>query len=377
VNIHWYWPYSHAGTNPLVAEALRPGDSVVVQALSTRFGAPINAMTDYEVIRNLPETGGVVPSRRNLRWAFSRALIYRQRALARQRILETRSFDVSCQYHLNPFSDWRYLPKTPNRTALVSVVHDVIPHERRAPQRLERALLQRTYTAAGELVVFHRVLKSMLLDQFDLNEDRVHVIRHPLYPPGGHVHPPEVTNDLRALFFGAFRENKGLSVLIEAARLLGDDSHIKFHIAGRGNPNLETLVRSAAHKLPNLTCDIGYASVGQVRDLFRSSHIVILPYTSMTSQSGVLADAYANAVPVIVSNVGAIGETVREDGTGIVVDPGNPSALAAAIGSIAAQPWLIQEFSGAIHAAAKNYAHDAVGSSLRAIFQLVANRRQG
>jgi glycosyltransferase involved in cell wall biosynthesis len=65
---------------------------------------------------------------------------------------------------------------------------------------------------------------------------------------------------------------------------------------------------------------------------FAAADIVVLPYErSFEAQSGVLMEAYAYGRPVVVTNVGAIGDTVRRDGTGEVVEPGDPEAMAVAL----------------------------------------------
>ena len=50
---------------------------------------------------------------------------------------------------------------------------------------------------------------------------------------------------------------------------------------------------------------------------------VVLPYRQLDS-SGVLATAIGYGRPVVVSDVGSLGEIVREYGAGEVVPPGDP-----------------------------------------------------
>src|SRR5215211_7916726 len=65
--------------------------------------------------------------------------------------------------------------------------------------------------------------------------------------------------------------------------------------------------------------------------LFEQSSLVVLPYTSFSAQSGVLHDALAYGLPVVVTDVGALGESVRRWGIGQVVPPDDDAALAGAI----------------------------------------------
>jgi glycosyltransferase involved in cell wall biosynthesis len=98
-----------------------------------------------------------------------------------------------------------------------------------------------------------------------------------------------------------------------------------------------------------------------------------LPYTEFHSQSGVLADAYAYRVPLIVSDVGAIGPTVRSDATGIVVAPRDPEALADAIVRAIDSP--PGAFSDALDTAARGHDVTVVGPKLRQIYEIAASER--
>ncbi|MGB9825327.1 MAG: glycosyltransferase, partial [Desulfofundulus sp.] len=78
---------------------------------------------------------------------------------------------------------------------------------------------------------------------------------------------------------------------------------------------------------------------------FRASDLVVLPYTLFHSQSGVLMQAYKYGVPVVVTNVGALGETVRADDTGVVIDSLDPSAFARKLTEVLAMPQLLARYS--------------------------------
>ncbi|MBA7649148.1 hypothetical protein ES703_56942 [subsurface metagenome] len=49
------------------------------------------------------------------------------------------------------------------------------------------------------------------------------------------------------------------------------------------------------------------------------------------SQSGVLLRAYAHKKPVVVSDIGAMGELVSSDKVGLIVEPGAVEPLAEAV----------------------------------------------
>ncbi|NQT04013.1 MAG: glycosyltransferase family 4 protein, partial [Planctomycetes bacterium] len=64
---------------------------------------------------------------------------------------------------------------------------------------------------------------------------------------------------------------------------------------------------------------------------FAASNLVVLPYLKFEAQSGVLLRAYAHKKPVVVSNVGAMGELVSSDNIGLAVEPGAAEPLAQAV----------------------------------------------
>ncbi|NNF03705.1 MAG: glycosyltransferase, partial [Rhodothermales bacterium] len=63
---------------------------------------------------------------------------------------------------------------------------------------------------------------------------------------------------------------------------------------------------------------------------FSAADVVVQPYRSAT-QSGVVQTAFQFGRPVVVTDVGALGSAVEHDVDGLIVPPGNPSELAAAI----------------------------------------------
>jgi glycosyltransferase involved in cell wall biosynthesis len=99
---------------------------------------------------------------------------------------------------------------------------------------------------------------------------------------------------------------------------------------------------------------------------------VVLPYTSFASQSAVLQDAYAHHVPLIVSDVGALGETVHEDRSGWVVAPGDVSGLAATLLEAIVDRGARDAASEAMATVAAARTPARVGATLRAIYERAA-----
>ena len=120
--------------------------------------------------------------------------------------------------------------------------------------------------------------------------------------------------------------------MLEAARAMAvTDPAVRFEIRGQGDADLERQVEAAARQGSNLSASIGWQSFEEKTRAFTAAHLVVLPYTSFGSQSGVLHDAYGFGIPVLGTKVGALGASIREDGTGWVSAPGDTGALVEAI----------------------------------------------
>ncbi|WAC56753.1 glycosyltransferase [Gordonia sp. SL306] len=131
------------------------------------------------------------------------------------------------------------------------------------------------------------------------------------------------------LLFGEIRANKGVEVLVDAfTQYVGECS---LTIAGRaGHPTREAIEAGVARDCRIEWID-GFVEHDRVPDLMARTNAVVLPYTDFEAQSGVLHLAIEHGVPVIVSDVGGLGETVRSLGIGLVVPPRNHVALAQAL----------------------------------------------
>jgi glycosyltransferase involved in cell wall biosynthesis len=133
------------------------------------------------------------------------------------------------------------------------------------------------------------------------------------------------------LFFGVIRPNKGLHVLLEAMKQLPE-----FTLTIAGLPyedSYQDRIRFLAKQLPHNQVMMieRFVSKQEMKNLFSKSSLIILPYTNFSSQSGVLYDALAYGLPIVATDVGGVGETVKCWDIGEVVPPNNPMALSEAI----------------------------------------------
>ena len=212
---------------------------------------------------------------------------------------------------------------------VVSILDNVIPHEPHFfDTPLTRYFLQ---GSTGCVTLCESVSKDLLALKPDA---RYTVIQHPLYSHfGPKMDRKEAEKRLglrpgmrNILFFGLIRAYKGLDILIKAFGMLPDGYQLI--IAGEPYGSFEKY-QVLIDDLPNK--DLVYTHLKYIRDsevtgYFSAADLAVLPYRSAT-QSGISSVSYHFEVPMIVTDVGGLRETIGDRGTGIVSNEGSPEAI--------------------------------------------------
>jgi glycosyltransferase involved in cell wall biosynthesis len=129
------------------------------------------------------------------------------------------------------------------------------------------------------------------------------------------------------LFFGSIRAYKGLEILIDAylkAREIRPD--LWLIVAGQPQSSHVNSITSRLDK--QSIVELRYVPSDQVWVYHRAADIAVFPY-HQASQSGALITAMGFGLPVIVTEVGGLPETV--DGNGWIVAPDDPGSLAGVL----------------------------------------------
>jgi glycosyltransferase involved in cell wall biosynthesis len=134
------------------------------------------------------------------------------------------------------------------------------------------------------------------------------------------------------LFFGLIRAYKGLQYLIEAMSIVREHMDCLLLVVGEfyedKSKYLDLIERRSLGE--HVRVIDRYVPNEEVARYFVGSDVAVLPYVTAT-QSGIVQIAFGVGTPVITTRVGGLPEAVDDGVTGIVVEPENPAALAAAI----------------------------------------------
>lgn len=153
------------------------------------------------------------------------------------------------------------------------------------------------------------------------------------------------------LFFGTWTRYKGLEQLLEAfAEVRRAVPDARLVVAGAVSADLDlAAVTSLAHRVGGVDLRPGYVDAADVPEMIRSARVVVTPYLR-ASQSGVIHLAYTHARPVVSTDVGDLSEAVRDGETGLLVPPGDVSALAGALERLLLDPDLAARLGARGHA---------------------------
>ncbi len=150
----------------------------------------------------------------------------------------------------------------------------------------------------------------------------------------------------RILAFGKWGTYKRLEPLIAAFHKLAKKlPHVELVVAGGDHPKTPGYVASVAalHKGEPRIRFTGYVAEDAIADLFQSTSVAVMPYTSSAGSSGVAHLACEYGVPVVASDISDFREISAEEGIAInLFEPGNVDALAEHLLALLQDPERLQ-----------------------------------
>jgi glycosyltransferase involved in cell wall biosynthesis len=248
----------------------------------------------------------------------------------------------------------------PSARPRVLTMHNVIRRERSGRRLADRM----------DAVIVHTRRGAELLGA----GERVHVIPHGAFEhltrmPDERPLPSELAavEGPVVLCFGLIRPYKGVDVLVDAFR---EVEGAELWVVGRPlGVSMERLRRLAP---PGRVRFVErYVSDREQAAYFRRAELLVLPHRTV-DVSGVLFAGLAFAKAMVLSDVGGFREVVEDEGAGRLVPPGDPDALAAAIGELLARPQertLLERH--AAEAAAGPYSWDRIAGRTLALYEEV------
>lgn len=206
----------------------------------------------------------------------------------------------------------------------IAVTHNIVPHEKHAGWEF----LTRYFLKSCDGFITMSATVADALTAFRLKAPST-CIPHPVYNIFGErvsrqtaaesLGLPATANYL--LFFGLIRKYKGLELLLKAMPyIISQIKDIKLIIAGEFYSGKEEYfnLMNELQILNHIHVVDRFIPADQVKFYFSLTDLVVQPYLTAT-QSGITQIAYYFEVPMVVTNVGGLGELVPDGKAGYVV----------------------------------------------------------
>jgi glycosyltransferase involved in cell wall biosynthesis len=210
---------------------------------------------------------------------------------------------------------------------------------------IHRLGLERKLRDAQFVVVISRH-NQRLLEELGPDTTPVHVVHCGIDLGAYRFRPraPEPSGRVRALCVASFTESKGHRVLVEALASNGPQiDRVDVELVGEGPLRAEIDALAVRRGVRSRFTFLGRLSEQEVARRLDEADLAVLP--SIIARNGdtegipnALMEAMAAGVPVVSTRVSGVPELVREEQNGLLVDPGDPDALRAAIERTVADP---------------------------------------
>jgi phosphatidylinositol alpha-mannosyltransferase len=178
-------------------------------------------------------------------------------------------------------------------------------------------------------------------------------------PPGRHL-----------LFVGRLEERKGFRIAVEAfAQLATLYADLRLLVVGDGSErdavdDLEPAVRSRVEML-------GRVDDERLASYLRAATLYLGPATGGESFGIVLAEAMAAGLPIVASDISGYRDVARSGMEALLVPPGDPGALVAAVRQVLDDPALAKSLGERGRKRAHDFAWNAVTDRIVAVYREV------
>ena len=176
---------------------------------------------------------------------------------------------------------------------------------------------------------------------------------------------PMVEHRDNAIFFcGRHEPRKGLGVLLEAVSLMPGD--VRLWIASDGP---ETELLKTQYQNDQRMEWLGRISDAEKIDRLRRASLFCAPSLRGESFGIVLLEAMAAGTPVVSTDIDGYRNVATDGENALLVEPGNPQALASAMSRIIADPRLATRLTAAGRIHAQSYSLDALADHYVVLYE--------
>lgn len=205
---------------------------------------------------------------------------------------------------------------------------------------------QAVFNAATVLVTWSDWARASLVDDYGVDSSKIHVLApgaaHAYFAIGERRQATASTERVKVLFVGGDFERKGGPLLLDAMRdLLRTECELHLVTSARVTPRANVYVHRGLS-----------ANDPELLQLFAQADLFVLP-SHAECLAVVLMEATAASLPIITTDVGALGEAVEPRRSGLILPAGDGAALRQALEILSSDPALRLQLGRAGHELAR------------------------
>jgi glycosyltransferase involved in cell wall biosynthesis len=228
------------------------------------------------------------------------------------------------------------------RKTIIIEMHELVnpAEESSLPLRLYSSIMCQLIMRKAHLVAHSGADKKLLEELYRIPEERIVIVPHGPYDHYQKINKREARERLQIreeefviFYFGLIRKYKGVEYLIDGFNKITEEEirHFRLFIVGEvwDDVGLDEKVASSPYK-DRIVLRTEYVPDEDVALYFSAADVVVLPYLR-SSQSGVAHIAITYRLPIIVTEVGGLVESLSEYEGTIFIPPADSEAIKTAI----------------------------------------------
>jgi glycosyltransferase involved in cell wall biosynthesis len=268
------------------------------------------------------------------------------------------------------------------RVPLVVTVHTSLRHTlpvtgpRSVVLKSVGALLEQVGERRAAAVLALTPRLAQLLGDHGVDSDRIHVVPSGVQPAlfaADHHDPFPHVGRPRVVFVGRLAPQKGVHMLVRAAaQLRTPEAQVVVVGDGPNRARIENEIeRLGLRRRVHVT---GFVPHDQVPAVLAHADVFVMP--SVYEELGsALVEAQWAGLPIVATRVGGIPDVVDDGATGVLVPPGDPTALARAVDDLLSDPRRARTLARRGQAAATRYDWTRLGAQVLDVYETVTDQR--